>query len=77
MTTAPTPWRYGPKHYVLDANGQVIRYEGDTHLLNTAYDVKCDECKTTVRQSDSLPESVAGTICGHCRNLIQSIEAGE
>lgn len=32
-----------------------------------AYEVKCDECKTTLRRTDSVAESAAGGTCDECR----------
>lgn len=39
-----------------------------------AYEVKCDECKTTLRRTDSVAESAAGGTCDRCRRE-QRVEA--
>ncbi len=31
------------------------------------FEVKCDDCKTTIRETDSVSESAAGGLCDECR----------
>jgi hypothetical protein len=37
-----------------------------TRAAEGRYVVKCDDCKTTIRETDSLVESAAGGSCGCC-----------
>ena len=36
------------------------------------YFVKCDECRETMRFTDSVPESAAGGVCPACRAAISA-----
>lgn len=40
------------------------------------YAVKCDECKTDMRRTDSLRESAAGGLCEGCRMVARRVSRG-
>lgn len=37
--------------------------------MTQSYEIKCDDCKATIRLTDSLSESAAGGRCESCRDL--------
>jgi hypothetical protein len=51
------------------ALGKPIR-QGRAERMTTTSEVKCDDCKETIRETDSMIESVAGGICDQCRRNI-------